>query len=117
MYSSDQNVETLAQLFEKAKRYAKMQGEYVRLDVTEKAARLLKVAALALCVILLALPILLFLSLVIAHAIMPWVGTVGAYALVAACYIILLIVVFANRKRWIERPLVRFLSSVMLNEQ
>ena len=116
MYSSEKNVETLAQLFEKAKSYAKMQGEYIRLDVTEKSARLLKVAALCLCVILLALPILLFLSLTLAHALVPCIGVVGAYAIVAAVYILLLIIVFANRKRWIERPLVRFLSSLMLDE-
>ncbi|MBP3727202.1 MAG: phage holin family protein [Bacteroidaceae bacterium] len=116
MFSSHENVETLAQLFAKAKEYAKMQGEYIKLDVAEKGVRLLKAVALCLVVILLALPILLFLSIALAHAIAPWTGLVGAYAIIALCYIAGLLIVFANRKRWIERPLVRFLTSMLLGE-
>jgi positive regulator of sigma E activity len=116
MFSSDQNVETFVQLFEQTKSYLKMQGDYVRLDLTEKMVRLLKALALFLLVLIFTLPVLLFLSLALAHAIASLTGMIGAYAIIAAVYSALMLLIFIKRKSWIERPLVRFLSSILLKD-
>jgi len=44
MLSSDQNVETIAQLIEALKHYLGLQTEYVKLDVIDKVVRLLTTA-------------------------------------------------------------------------
>ena len=48
MLSSDQNVETIAQLIEALKHYLGLQTEYVKLDVIDKVVRLLTTATLAI---------------------------------------------------------------------
>ena len=37
-----------------------------------------------------------------------------AFAIVAAVYLLVLLLVVINRRRWIERPLVRFLASMLM---
>ena len=117
MFSNDQNIETISQLVDVLKHYIGLQSEYVKLDVIEKVVRLLTAAALALVLALLVIFILLFLSVAGAHALMPSTGTVGAYAIVAGCYLLLLVLVIIKRKSWIERPLVKFLANLLLNNE
>ena len=40
MFSSDKNVESIAQLVESVKSYVGLQGEYLKLDVIQKVVRL-----------------------------------------------------------------------------
>ena len=88
MLSSDKNVETLTQLIEMLKHNIELRTEYVRLDVTARVVRLLGAATLAVLLFVLLLAVVLF-------------------ALV-------LLLVYICRKSWIERPLVRFLSHILL---
>lgn len=93
-----------------------MQAEYVKLDAVDKCVRLLKVGAVLLISLLLILPIAGFLSLALAHVLAPLTGTAAAYCIVALVYVVLLAVFFYHRKQWIERPLVRYLTSLLLND-
>ncbi len=115
MLSSDSNIETIAQLVEELKKYAVQKTEYMRLSTTEKTVRLLKSLIMAFIIFVLVLLILTYLSFAAAFALEPFVGTAAAFAIVAAVYFLLLIVCFIKRKRWIERPLVRFLASILIN--
>ena len=115
MFSNDQNIETISQLVDVLKHYIGLQSEYVKLDVIEKVVRLLTAAALALVLALLVIFILIFLSVAGAHALMPCTGAVGAYAIVAGFYLLLLVLVIIKRKSWIEKPLVKFLANLLLN--
>lgn len=117
MFSNDQNIETISQLVDVLKHYIGLQSEYVKLDVIEKVVRLLTAAALALVLALLVIFILLFLSVAGGHALMPCTGAVGAYAIVAGCYLLLLVLVIIKRKSWIEKPLVKFLANLLLNNE
>ena len=108
MLSSDKSVETIAQLIEVLKNYIGLQKEYVKLDVIDKVVRLVTAIAIAITFIILGIAVLLFLSFAIVH----WLE---AYFLVAAMYLVVLVMVIAFRKSWIERPLVRFLANVLLN--
>ena len=91
MFSSDKNVETIAQLIEALKRYLGVQKEFLKLSVIEKFVRLITALTLAVVFILLGFAVLFFMSFALAF------------------------IVFTNRKAWIERPLVRFLADVLLN--
>lgn len=115
MLSSDRNIETIAQLAEELKKYATLKAEYLRLTVTEKAVRLLTTIIMAFIGLILVLLILTYLSFAVAFALEPFVGRVVAFVIVATAYLLLLIVCILKRKRWIERPLVRFLASILIN--
>lgn len=115
MISSDKNVETIAQLAEAAKHYFSVQSEYVRLDVIEKVVKLVTLAVMTLIAFLIILLMLIYLSFAAAYALSPLTGTVWAFVIVACVYLALLILFIFNRRRWIEKPLVRFLADLLLN--
>lgn len=115
MLSSDKNVESIAQLVESVKSYVGLQGEYLKLDVIEKVVRLVTALMLTIVLLILGVAVLFYLSFAFVYWLEPHLGTAWAFFLVAMLFLALLILVFINRKPWIERPLVRFLADVLLN--
>ena len=115
MLSSDKNVESIAQLVESVKNYVGLQGEYLKFNAVEKIVRLTTALTLTIVFIILCVAILFYLSFALIYAIAPLTGTALAFFIMAVLFLILLIVVFIKRKSWIERPLVRFLSEILLS--
>ena len=116
MLSSDKNVESIAQLIEVLKHYLGLQAEYVKLDVVDKVVRLLTATALAIVLFLIFIGVLLFFGFGLANWLSQYVGTAAAFFMVSAFHLILLILVFVFRKPMIEKPLVRFLASLLLGK-
>lgn len=116
MLSSDKNVETIAQLVAVLKHYLGLQKEYVKLDIIDKVVRLLTAAVLFTVFFLLVIAVMLFLSLSVAHWLNTWLSMPVSYLLIALFHLLLLVLVFANRKAWIERPLVKFLAGILLSQ-
>lgn len=117
MFSNDQNIETIGQLAEAVKHYVGLQREYMKLDIIEKVVQLITVITLTLVLSLLVILILIYCSFAVAYAMAPAIGTATAFAVVAAFYLILFLLFVAFRKKWIERPVVRFLASLLLNDE
>ena len=115
MLSSDKNVESIAQLVESVKSYVGLQGEYLKLDAIQKVVRLVTALTLTIVLLLLGIAFLFYLSFACVYWLEPLTGTALAFFIVALFFLALLILVFVNRKSWIERPLVRFLADVLLN--
>ena len=115
MFSSDKNVESIAQLVESVKSYVGLQGEYLKLDAIRKIVRLVTAMTLTIVLLLLGIAFLFYLSFACVYWLEPLTGTALAFFIVALFFLALLILVFINRKSWIERPLVRFLADVLLN--
>ena len=59
---------------------------------------------------------LIYLSFAAAWTLEPTVGIVVAYCIVAAFYLIVLLLFLIFRKQWIERPLVKFLAGLLLSK-
>ena len=116
MLSSDKNVETIAQLVEVLRHYLGLQKEYLKLDVIDKVVSLLTAAALAVVFFLLVIAVMLFLSLSLAQWLGTFIGLATAYLIVAALHLLLLILVFAYRKPWIEKPLVKILAGILMSK-
>ena len=115
MLSSDKNVESIAQLVESVKNYVGLQGEYLKLDAIQKIVRLVTALTLTIVLLLLGIAFLFYLSFACVYWLEPLTGTALAFFLVALFFLALLILVFMNRKTWIERPLVRFLADVLID--
>ena len=115
MLSSDKNVESIAQLVESVKNYVGLQGEYLKFNAVEKVVRLTTALTLAVIFIIIGVAILFYLSFALIYAMEPLTGMALAYLIMALLFLLLLIIVFIKRKSWIERPLVRFLSEILLN--
>ena len=114
MFSTDNNVETIGRLVEVLKNYIGLQTEYVKLDVIEKIVRLITVLALALVLLASILMIIIFGSFAAVYALEPCVDEVAGFCIVAAFYFVLFLLIFAFRTQWIEKPVVRFRASILM---
>ena len=116
MFSSDKNVETIGQLVEVLKHYIGLRSEYMKLDVADKVVRLL--AALIMGSLLLALLALalIYLSFAAAFAMADYVGLAPAFCIVAGAYLFILVLFILFRHQWIEKPLVKFLASLLMQK-
>lgn len=114
MFSNDHNIETIAQLVDTVRHFIKLQTEYARLDIVEKSVRIITALAIAALFGFLLVLMLIYLSFAAAYALVPLAGIVPAFAIVAGFYCFIFILFLVFRKQWIERPLVRFLASLLL---
>ena len=116
MLSSDKNIENIGQLIEVLKHYLGLQTEYVKLDVIDKVVRLLTAAALAILFFLLTISVMLFLSLAVAFWLGQHIGMAWAFVIVGGLHLLILILFFVFHEKWIERPLVHFLASLLMSK-
>ena len=116
MFSNDRNIETIGRLVEVVKHYVGLQREYLKLDVIEKVVRLITAITLMLVLSLLVLIFLIYCSFAVAYALAPAVGLAAAFGIVALFYLLVLLLVIIFRKAWIERPVVRFLASLLMEK-
>ena len=115
MFSTDNNVETIGQLVEVLKDYIGLQKEYVKLDVIEKVVRLITVATLLGILSASILMFFIFGSFAAAYAMAPKLGMAGSFCVMAAFYLALFLLIFACRKQWIEKPVVKILASILMD--
>ena len=115
MFSTDNNVETIGQLVEVLKDYIGLQKEYVKLDVIEKVVRLITAVTLLGILTASIMMITIFGSFAVAYALAPLLGMATSFCVVAAFYIVLFLLIFAFRKQWIERPVIRILTSILMD--
>lgn len=116
MFSTDKNIETIAELIETIRNYIGLQTKYVKLDVIEKIVRLLTALTMVGLLLLLLFIGLIYLSFAVVYAIAPLMGIALAFACVAGTYFVALILFVTFRKQWIERPLVKFLASMLMDK-
>lgn len=116
MLSSDKNVETIAQLIKAMKHYVGLQAEYVKLDVVSKVVRLLTAAILLMLVCFVLIVVVLFASLGLAMWLSKFTGMLLAFLIVAALHAFFLLLFFTFRRPWLERPLMRGLARILMDE-
>ena len=116
MLSSDKNVETIAQLIEVLKHYLGLQTEYLKLDVIDKVVRLFTAFALAVVFFMIIIAVLLYLSFAFAFWLATFTGTALAFLIVEVFHLLLFVIFFFMRKKWIEKPLVHFLAGLLLSK-
>ena len=114
MFSNDKNIETIGQLVALPKHYIGLQNEYLRLDVIEKVVRLITALIMAAVTFLIIIIIFIYLSFAAAYAMAPALGYPVAFLIVAAFYLLVFLLFMAFRKSWVEKPLVRFLASMLM---
>lgn len=115
MLSSDKNVETVRQLIEALRHYVSTEKEYLKFDVIDKVVRLCTAFTLGVAVLMLVCAVLFYLSFAVVFWMQPSLGTACSFAVVAFFFLVLLVLLVAFRKPWIERPFVRMLARILLS--
>lgn len=116
MLSSDKNVDALAHLLDVIAHYLGLRGEYTKLTIIAKSVKLISAAILAFVMLLLTAGILLCLSVGAAYWIATTFGIIQASLTLAGFYLVAIIVVYLGRKVFFERPIVRFLTRLLLEK-
>ena len=117
MFSNDQNIETLQQLFVEVKKYLSLQKKYTQLEIAEKLTVLLSTLILVLIVIILSMVALFYMSFTFAYWLAPVFGSIMAsFALKPTVIILLIIAVITFRKKLIINPMAKFIASLFIQE-
>lgn len=115
--SSDHNVECIADLVKEVKQWLQLKGDYYKISLIGKVVRLLKALIVCFIIFMVIILMLIYLSFAAAYAIGGALDSmVYGFLIVAAIYFLLIIILMLNRRSWIERPLVRFLAGIIVNE-
>ena len=115
MLSSDKNVESIIELIESLKDYIVLKKDYLKYDVVEKMVKLSTALVVGIIMVILISGMLLYLSFSAVYLLTPYLGEAGGFAVIAAVYLLFIILVLVNRKAWIERPLVKLLASILFS--
>lgn len=115
MFSTDRNIETIGQLAQLVRHYIGLQKEYVKLDIIDKSVRLLTSLILCVVMFIILLGVLTYASFAVFFALAPTLGYPLSFSLIAAFYFIVFLLLLAFKRSLIERPLVRFLTKVLMD--
>ena len=117
MFADDKNIDNLQQLFLEFKKYLQMQKEYTKLELTEKLSVLLSTLILVLLVVTLGMVSLFYASFMLAYILEPYVGgLMVSFGLIASFHLLLIVLLFIFKKKWIINPMVRFLAELFLED-
>ena len=115
MFADDKNIDNLQQLFLEFKKYLQMQKEYTKLELTEKLSVLLSTLILVLLVVTVGMVSLFYASFMLAYILEPYVGgLMVSFGLIASFHLLLIVLLFIFKKKWIINPMVRFLAELFL---
>lgn len=105
-------------LIDSIKRYISLSKDYTMLNVVEKLTVIFGSLILILTLIILGSGALFFALLALAYALTPLVGGIGiSFLIITAISVILILIIYYNRQRWIMNPIVRFLSHLFFDEK
>lgn len=117
MFSSDQKIENLSDLFGAIKNYLVTEKEYLKLTLVEVLAKLSIALIIMLILALLMVNVIFFLSLALCNAITPALGTIPALLVTAAAVLLFGFFIIAMRKPLIEKPVVILITRIILPNQ
>lgn len=115
MFSNDKNIEKLALIIESIKDYIGLQKEFLQLSAIEKTVRLLTFVLLAIILSFFILLFIIFLSFAAAYALTGVMPAAMAFLTVAGFYLLLFMLVYAKRKAWIQKPLIKLFAEILTN--
>lgn len=116
MFANDKSIDNLTELFKEVKKYLKLQGEYVKLDLVEKLTILLSTLTLIFVLIILGTMAAFYLSFMLVYVLASATGSlVAGYAIIGGILILLAFIIYRLRQKLIFQPMVNFLARLFLD--
>lgn len=117
MFANDKSIDNLTELFKEVKKYLKLQGEYVKLDLVEKLTILLSTLTLIFVLIILGTMAAFYLSFMLVYVLASATGSlVAGYAIIGGILILLAFIIYRLRQNLIFQPMVNFLARLFLDD-
>ena len=113
----NKSIDNLTELFKEVKKYLKLQGEYVKLDLVEKLTILLSTLTLIFVLIILGTMAAFYLSFMLVYVLASATGSlVAGYAIIGGILILLAFIIYRLRQKLIFQPMVNFLARLFLDD-
>jgi len=119
MENKDEKVmESAGEAVEYARQYIKQQGEYIRLEVAERIAKITgPLVTLAIIASLFGIIVLIF-----SFGIVAWLSNIldsqaKAYFLVGGIYLVLAVIIYINRVKWITNLVLRIVLDAFFESE
>ena len=113
-FTNEQTTARMTDLFEQARRYLRLQKDYLSLHGVEVLTRLFSAIALAAILILVGFLVVLFGSFALAYWLGELLGShILGFTIIAGVLLLCTLLVYANRKAWIVLPTTRFMVSLL----
>lgn len=117
MFSSDQNIDNLQQLYTDIKKYLILQKDYTKLEIVEKMTILISTFTMILILVVLGMIALFYLMFALAYFIAPLVGGLSfSFIIITGIILLLMAIAFFFRKKLFINPMVNFLANLFLND-
>lgn len=117
MFANDKSIDNLTELFKEVKKYLKLQGEYVKLDLVEKLTILLSTLTLIFVLIILGTMAAFYLSFMLVYVLASATGSlVAGYTIIGGILILLAFIIYRLRQKLIFQPMVNFLARLFLDD-
>lgn len=117
MFANDKSIDTLEELFKETKKYLRLQGEYLKLDIIQKLAILLSSFMLILILAILGAMAVYYFSFMLVYLLESWVGSlIISYAIVGSLLLLAALGIYLLRQKLIFRPTINFLAHLLLDE-
>ena len=117
MFANNKSIDNLTELFKEVKKYLKLQGEYVKLDLVEKLTILLSTLTLIFVLIILGTMAAFYLSFMLVYVLASATGSlVAGYAIIGGILILLAFIIYRLRQKLIFQPMVNFLARLFLDD-
>lgn len=117
MFANDKSIDNLTELFKEVKKYLKLQGEYVKLDLVEKLTILLSTLTLIFVLIILGTMAAFYLSFMLVYVLASATGSlVAGYAIIGGILILLAFIIYRLRQKLIFQPMANFLARLFLDD-
>ena len=117
MFANDKSIDNLTELFKEVKKYLKLQGEHVKLDLVEKLTILLSTLTLIFVLIILGTMAAFYLSFMLVYVLASATGSlVAGYAIIGGILILLAFIIYRLRQKLIFQPMVNFLARLFLDD-
>lgn len=117
MFANDKSIDNLTELFKEVKKYLKLQGKYVKLDLVEKLTILLSTLTLIFVLIILGTMAAFYLSFMLVYVLASATGSlVAGYAIIGGILILLAFIIYRLRQKLIFQPMVNFLARLFLDD-
>jgi energy-coupling factor transporter transmembrane protein EcfT len=108
MFSNDRNIEKIATLVEEIQQWSLLRKEQAQIEVADKLSSIITAIATIVVVAFLALLVCISLSIALAYAIEPAVGSFAiAFLIIAGIDLLLLILAIAFSDSIIKKPLLK----------
>ena len=113
----ENSVNNIKELFSEIRKYLVLQKEYGKVEMTEKLSAIMSAMVMGGVVLILSAIALFYLSLGAAYMLAEQVGGMGwSLLIMAGALLLILLIVYLNRKRWIYNPIINFLANLFLND-